>query len=133
MSTQIRFDIDGLSRAIELGDTRYQLALYADDAEVSVVDVDQPSRSPRVLHGKPAIASWIEALQSQTALRRVLDREVEVDRVVLTEECQTSDGSNFRIASTAEVRGGQITRELVIASRPPTASNHPILPGHLLG
>ena len=134
MSTQIRFDIGGLRRAIELGDCIYQLALYADNAEVSIVDSDDPRCPPRVLHGKPAIAKWINDVRNRTSVRQVLNPQVGVDRLVLTEECQAADGSSFDYSRTAEVHGGRITRETVTKKHPRRPSQHNIaLPGQFLG
>jgi hypothetical protein len=134
MSTQVRFDIEGLCRAIELGDCIYQLALYADDAEMSIVDPDDPRSSPRVLHGKPAIATWIHASRHHTSARKVLNRQMGVDRLVLSEECLDADGSSFGYAHMAEVHRGQITRETVTKKRQPRTSEHDTaLPGQFLG
>jgi len=134
MSTQIRFDIEGLRRAIELGDCSYQLALYSDDAEVSIVDSDDPHCSPRVLHGKPAIGQWINDMRDRTSVRQVMNPQVVVDRLDLTEECQAADGSNFGYARTAEVHKGQITRETVTRKRPLRPSEpDTALPGQFLG
>ena len=133
MSTQIRFDVEGLRRAIELGDCRYQLALYADNAEVSIIEPENPHCSPRVLHGKPAIASWITEVQDQTFLRQVSDPEVAVDRLALTQECQARDGSSIGYARTAEIHGGQITRETVTKRRLRPAESGATLPGQFLG
>ena len=134
MSTQIRFDIEGLRRAIELGDCRYQLALYADNAEVSIIDPDDPDCRARVLHGKSEIANWINDVRDETSLRQVSNVEVGVHRFAVTEECRRIDGSSVGYARTAEVHGGQITREIVAKKRPLTPSDSgTTLPGHFLG
>jgi hypothetical protein len=134
MSTQIRFDIEGLRRAIELGDCGYQLALYADHAQVCIVDPDDPRCSPRVLHGKPAIAEWINDVRDGTSVRQVLNPKVGVDRLVLTEECQAADGSSFGYARTADLHGGQITHETVTKKRlPGPSAQDTALPGLFLG
>lgn len=110
MSTQLRFDIDGFRRAIESGDARYQLALYADDAELNVVDPDDPFATPHVLHGKPAIGSWIEQLHARSTGLRVVDLRSMPDRVELTEEVDGRDGSHVAYGYSAEVRRGQLVR-----------------------
>lgn len=113
MSTQLRFDIDGFRRAIESGDSRYQLALYADDAELNVVDSDDPASSAQVLHGKPAIGGWIEQVHAQSTGHRVLDPRAGADRVELTDEVDGRDGSHVAYGYSAEVRRGQIVRTTV--------------------
>jgi hypothetical protein len=51
-TTLTTFDFDKLRRAIEERDASLQLARYADDAEVRIVDRNNPPRTPRVLRGK---------------------------------------------------------------------------------
>jgi hypothetical protein len=115
MSTQIRFDLAGLRRAIESNDSGYLLALYADNAEVHVIDSDDPSRS-RILQGKRAIASWIQDLCSQEIDRRVVNSIAGESRVALAEEIHASDGRNIWYTYTAEVSRGQITRETITST-----------------
>jgi ketosteroid isomerase-like protein len=121
MSTQIKFDLAGLSRALESGDSRYLLALYADNAEVQIIEGDDPA-SPRILQGKLAIASWIDDLCAKDIRHRVLNSRASETLVALIEERETPDGANVRYAWTAEVSRGQITRDTVTASVGPAVS-----------
>ena len=113
MSTQIRFDLDGLSRAIQSGDVGYQLALYANDAEVRIIDSNDPARCPQVLHGKDAIGIWINDLHAQGVTPTVVHPVLACDHVALVEELHTPDGRNLLYECTAEVHGGQITKETI--------------------
>lgn len=117
MSTQTRFDIAGLSRAIEQGDPRYQTALYADDAEIVIVDSSNLTDSPQILHGKPAIRDWLEQVCWASSYRRVLDPQATEAQVSLTEECEQPDGTSYRYSRIAEVSRGQIVRETVTRTR----------------
>jgi hypothetical protein len=112
MSTQIKFDLAGLQRAIESNDSGYLLALYADNAEVHVINSDDPARS-RILQGKRAIASWIEDVCSQEIERRVVNTIAGDSRVALAEESHARDGTNVWYTYTADVSRGQITRETI--------------------
>lgn len=125
MSTQTRFDIAGLSRAIEQGDPRYQAALYADDAEIAIVDSSSNDEPPQILQGKSAIRDWIEQVCWGSSYRRVLDPQASEARVSFTEECQQSDGASYQYSCIAEVSRGQIIRETVTRTR----SNHQTAPG----
>ena len=51
MSTRVSFDLAGLRPAIESGDAAYCTALYADRAELRVVDSEQPARPPAGAEG----------------------------------------------------------------------------------
>lgn len=112
MSTQIRFDLAGLQRAIEECDARYRLALYADNAEVHLVDYN-PDRSPHILQGKAAIASWLQERYASNMSHHVVDPVLIGDHVALTEQCRSADGASVIYACDAEVCAGQITRETV--------------------
>ena len=113
MSTQIRFDLDGLSRAIQSGNVGYQLALYANDAEVQIIDSNDPACCPQVLHGKDAIGSWINDLLAQGVTPTVMHPVLACDHVALVEEVHMPDGRNLLFHCTAEVHGGQITKETI--------------------
>lgn len=109
MSTQIGFDIAGLTQAIERCDLDYQLALYADNAEVQVTD----HRSERVYHGKSAIRDWIEHLEAQRLTHRVVSFTSGSDQVTLTDHSQYPDGRNLICQAIARVHRGQITQQVV--------------------
>ena len=51
------------------------MALYADDAEVQLVDRLNPPGSPRVLRGKEDIRSWVEDVSGREMTHRI-DLEV---------------------------------------------------------
>jgi hypothetical protein len=110
MSTQTTFDLSGLSNAIQSGDCRYQLALFADDAEVKIVDKAQPTAPLGVLRGKPAIERWLDTVSSRAAQFQVRDAVASPGRVQYTEECRYGDGSELLFECSAEVCRGQISR-----------------------
>jgi hypothetical protein len=57
-STTPMFDFAELKRALEERDATAQLALYADEAEVTLVDRINTPGSPRVLRGREEIRGW---------------------------------------------------------------------------
>ena len=117
MSTRVSFDLAGLRRAIESGDALYRTALYADAAELRIVDSDAPARPPQVLQGRPAIAGWIASMYGSDGTHRVLESAAEGEQIRLVEERQTADGLRLVYAIAAEVDGGQIVRETAILSQ----------------
>jgi hypothetical protein len=119
MSTQATFDLSGLSKAIQSGDCRYQLALYADNAEVKIVDAAQPTAPLGVLRGKRAIERWLDTMSSRAGQLRVRDAVASPGRVEYTEEARYSDGSELLFECTAEVRRGQISRAAVTVVHAP--------------
>jgi hypothetical protein len=113
MSTQLRFDLEGLTSAIESGAERYQLALYADDAQVQIFDCESSGQPPRVLQGKEAIGAWIREWHAHGESPRVTNPEVGPGCVNMVEELRKPDGTNVRFECVAEVSRGQIVKETV--------------------
>ena len=113
MSTQTKFDLDGLSYAVGARDARYQLALYADDAEVEIVDPEHPATPLRVLRGKSDIREWLDGMSSVAVRYRVTDAEAHQHDLRFTEQCLYPDGTDLRYECQAEVYRGQITRASV--------------------
>lgn len=116
MSTQTRFDLEGLSSAIEAGDASYRLALYADRAEVTIIEAEHPGKPSQVLHGKAAIRQWLDGLGSREIRHRVVDPSAEATHVHFVEECAYPDGRELRYDCDADVCRGQIVHESVIVA-----------------
>jgi hypothetical protein len=113
MSTQTRFDLNGLIDAIESGNASYQVALYAEHAEVEIADGDSIGQSPHVLVGRPAIAQWIEGLATRHVVHRVVEPRADRQFVSFVDEVHDPDGTTVLHRRTAEVSTGQISRESI--------------------
>ena len=116
MSTRIVFDLQGLSSAIESGDTRYRAALYAERAEVWIIDADRPTDPGVVLHGRPAIAAWLDTLYSHAEVHRVIGASTDGSTVALVEE-SVGHGDVRLYSRSAELDRGQIIRETAMVTR----------------
>ena len=114
MSTQTAMDLDALSRAIEERDAGSQLALYADDAVVRIVDRNHPPGAPQVLRGKDAIREWIEDVCSRDMTHQVNNAVSGPYRIAFTEDCTYPDGTKVLCSASAEVSEGKIARQLAV-------------------
>ena len=56
MTTQTSFDLSGLIHAIESTNSGYQIALYAEHAQIQIIDRHQSEQAPRIVSDRPAIA-----------------------------------------------------------------------------
>jgi len=112
LSTQLGFDLTGLTAAIERGDPDYQLALYAADAALEVNDSDL-SQPPRVYLGKSAIRDWIEQISSRQLTHHLENLSSSGDCVQLTDHIQHPDGRNLIYQISARVAHGQICSQTV--------------------
>jgi ketosteroid isomerase-like protein len=111
-SAQLDFEV--LRRAIEERDAAAQLALYAADAEVRLVDRIYTPRSPRVLRGRDEIRAWLEDVCARDMRHRVETPVVADDALAFTESCVYPDGTNVLCATVLELRGGLVVRQVAV-------------------
>ncbi|WP_037605001.1 nuclear transport factor 2 family protein [Streptacidiphilus rugosus] len=113
LQTTPAFDTEALRRGIEERDAAALRALYADDAEVTLVDRrDQPSR-PLELRGAAAITAYLDEISGR-------DMEHRLERVVVDasgehaaylEACRYPDSTRVLCASVLDLRDGRIVRQ----------------------
>ncbi len=111
---QPTFDLDALKRAIEERDASTHLALYADGAQVTLIDrVSQP-RQPRVLNGKQEITAWIEDVCGRDMTHNVEHAVGDPHGAAFTETCSYPDGKGVVCATVIELADGLIARQVVV-------------------
>jgi SnoaL-like domain len=117
MSTQssaTQFDMSRFRRAVENREGAAQLAMYADDAVVTISDrVNQPS-SPRVLHGRDEVAEWIQDVCAREMSHSVQHTVADAHGAAFSEACRYPDGTNVLCATVLEIDDGQIVRQTVL-------------------
>jgi ketosteroid isomerase-like protein len=107
-----RFDFAEFRRALEERDSAAQLALYAPDAEVTLVDRINTPGAPRLLRGREEIRTWIEDICERDMTHRVELQVLGDSGAAFTEACRYPDGTNVLCAAVLELRGGQIARQV---------------------
>ena len=91
-----------------------QLSLYAEDAEVLVVEYGTHTAAPQTLKGRSAIGGWIARMCSDSLSIRVVDHvETETELTVIA-ECRDSDGALGVYSSTARLHDGLLVRQHVV-------------------
>lgn len=114
MSTLQKFQIETFARAIEERDAATQIALYAPDAEVTLIDrISQPS-TPRVLRGEEEIRAWIEDVCGRDMTHRVRHTVCDDTGAAFTEACRYPDGTAVACATVLELAGGSIARQTAV-------------------
>ena len=107
------FDRQTLRRALE-SDASSLLSLYADDAELRIVDHNtQPSR-PRVLHGRGEIGEMLDDVYSRDMSHKLEECIVQGDRAAFSESCRYSDGVRVLSESMVTLRDGKIVEQTMI-------------------
>lgn len=112
-----RLDFEALRLGIERCDPDLILGFYTDDAQLSIVNADTPQGFPFELRGKAEIAKYLRAVFGQGASHRVEREVVGKDRVTFREVCEYQDGSRVRVATTLELRGGKIVRQVDVVAQ----------------
>ena len=108
------FDLAALKRAIEGRDAAAQVAMYAPDAEVRLVDRVATPGSPRVLRGRDEIATWLEDVCGRDMTHRVEREVVGADRAAFAEACLYPDGTNVLCVTVLELRDGLIAGQVAV-------------------
>jgi ketosteroid isomerase-like protein len=106
------FDLEAMRRGIEGRDADLLISLYADDAELRIVNKSTPPRSPRELHGKEEIAEYLREGYGMEMEHRVENAVFSEDRVAFNIACRYPDGLRVLVATTLKVRDGKIAREV---------------------
>lgn len=112
--TTAPFEFARLKRALEQSEAEVLAELYADDAEMVIVDRDRPPGAPMRLAGKPAIDAFWRDVCSREMTHRVGHEVVGPDRVAFVEECVYPDGCKVMSAMTLDLRNGRIVRHLTV-------------------
>lgn len=101
-----------LHRAIEAHDVELLLSLYADDAELRIVDRNHPPSEPLEFRGREAIATHLQDVFSRDMVHRIEDEVFGADRLAFTEACEYPDGVRVLTSAMLALRDGKIVRAL---------------------
>jgi ketosteroid isomerase-like protein len=104
-------DLEALRKAIEGSDFEALVSLYADDAEVRIINKNSTPSFPLELHGKEEIAEMLRDVCGREMTHHVEDEVVGGDRVAFMEACGYPDGTRVLGATTLELRDGKIFRQ----------------------
>jgi ketosteroid isomerase-like protein len=110
-TTTQRLDLDALARAIESRDSASQLAMYADDAVVSVVDRDHGPSKPLVFKGRDEIGAYLEDVFGREMTHKVERVVQDGSGAAYALACEYPDGTRVRCITVLEVSDGRISRQ----------------------
>lgn len=103
---------DTLRRAIEQRNAELLISLYADNAELRVVDRNRTPSSSLLLRGKQAIAEFLTDVCSRDMTHRVEQEVVGENRLAFLEACEYPDGCHVLCAMVLDLQGGKIVRQV---------------------
>jgi ketosteroid isomerase-like protein len=105
------FDTEALRRGIEERDAATLSRLYAEDAELHVVDRnDQPSH-PKIVRGRAAIAEYFADVCSRDMTHRVERLVVGDGTAAFVQACQYPTGGRVLCLAVLDLQDGLIVRQ----------------------
>jgi len=108
------FDTEALRRGIEGHDAAALLSLYADDAELRIVDRNTQPSHPMVKHGRDEISAMLNDVYGRDMTHKLEQVVVQGDHVAYTESCEYPDGVRVLAGSMLSLRDGKIVDQTVL-------------------
>ena len=109
-STSQSFDAEALRRSIEERDAATLLSLFAEDAELHVVDSnDQPSH-PKIIRGRAAIGEYYADVCGRDMTHKIERLVVGDDGAAFVQACQYPSGARVMCVAVLDLKDGLITR-----------------------
>ncbi|WP_330461334.1 nuclear transport factor 2 family protein [Streptomyces sp. NBC_00820] len=113
-ATGSTFDIETLRRGIE-GDTGNNLlSLYADDAEIRIIDHNAQPSHPKIVRGRGEIAEMLDEVYSRDMTHHLEECVIEGTHAAFTESCEYADGTKVLSESMITLRDGKIGEQILI-------------------
>jgi hypothetical protein len=110
-STGPGFDAEALRRGIEERDAATLMSLYADDAELHVVDSnDQPSH-PKIVRGRDAIGAYFAEVCGRDMTHKLQRLVVTGDNAAFIQDCSYPSGASVRCVAVLDLKDGLIIRQ----------------------
>ncbi|MFE7977904.1 nuclear transport factor 2 family protein [Streptomyces shenzhenensis] len=113
-ATGSAFTAETLRRGIEGNTGNNLLSLYADDAEIRIIDQRTQPSHPKVLHGRPQIAEMLDDVYSRDMTHRLEQCVVQGDHAAYSESCEYADGVRVLAESMITLREGKIAEQIMI-------------------
>jgi hypothetical protein len=110
-TTATTFDTEALRRGIEERDATSMRALYAPDAEMTVVDRSTPPAHPRVLRGRTAIGAYLDDVCGRDMTHRLERVVASSDTAAFVQACRYPDGTSVLCLAMLDLRDGLIVKQ----------------------
>ncbi|MEU5432341.1 nuclear transport factor 2 family protein [Streptomyces sp. NPDC020719] len=108
------FDTETLRQGIEGRNASALLSLYADDAEIRVIDRNSQPSHPTVMHGQSEISKMLNDVYGRDMTHKLEQCVIQGDHIAYTESCQYPDGVRVMASSMASLKDGKIIDHTVV-------------------
>ena len=109
-----RFDLEAMRRAVHDGDVGAMVALYADDAELTMVDQEHPPSAPGVVRGRDEIQALFTDVFGRDMTHEMVDAIADGDTAAYQIACRYGDGTRVLVNGIMATRDGRIVRESAV-------------------
>ncbi|MFG2793593.1 nuclear transport factor 2 family protein [Streptomyces sp. NPDC048419] len=108
------FSADTLRRGVEGHTAADLLSLYADDAQIRIVDRNTQPSQPKIIRGRDEIGALFEDIYSRDMTHKVDQCIIQGDHAAYSQSCRYSDGTRVLSESMVTLRDGKIAEEILI-------------------
>ena len=106
--------METIQRAIEGNDANTLINLYADDAQLRIIDKYHTPSQPTVLRGKSAIADYYNDVCARAMSHKVEDAVSDSRHIAFLEDCRYPDGMQVSSTAILEIANDKIVRQTTI-------------------
>jgi len=103
-----------LKRAIESRDAAALSSFYADDANLRVIDRNNPPSKPRIVRGRTAITTFFDDICSRAMTHEVNTCVSEGNHLAFTQACAYPDGAKVLCLAMVELKAGKIAQQTIV-------------------
>ncbi|WP_441250299.1 nuclear transport factor 2 family protein [Kitasatospora sp. McL0602] len=108
------FDTEALREGIEQRKASTLLSLYADDAEMRMIDHRSQPSHPMVAHGRTEIEPILADVYSRDMTHKLEQVVVGDGHVAWMESCEYPDGTKVLCSAMADLKDGKIVDQTAI-------------------
>ncbi|MEU3841361.1 nuclear transport factor 2 family protein [Streptomyces sp. NPDC028635] len=113
-TTPTGFDTETLRRGIEDRTAEALLSLYADDAEIRLVNRNAQPSNPAVLRGRDQIREMLDDVCSRDMTHKLEQCVVQGDHAAYCESCEYPDGTRVLSESMITLTDGKISEQIMV-------------------
>lgn len=114
MASQHNLTIDTLRNAVEGRNATSLTAFYAPEAELTIIDTNNPPSRPRSIKGAKAIGEFLEDVCARDMTHAIDDCVFNNSHIAFVERCRYADGTRVVSSNTAEIGPDGITRQTIV-------------------
>jgi hypothetical protein len=104
--------LEAIRSGYERRDAKLLASVYAEDAQYTIVNRNNPPSRPLVLRGRDAVRRMFEDLCAREMTHRIERRVIGADSIAFSNHCQYPDGCKVVALNIATLRDGRIAAEL---------------------